>query len=59
VELGLHTGDAIALSMRGDVPDEVHAAVDTATQAIRDGRIAVPDTPDFAGSEYQPETVSA
>lgn len=53
VEFGLADGDAVSLRMGEDVPDAAAAAVASAADGIRAGRIAVPDT--YDGPEFQPD----
>ncbi|MGI3164833.1 BMP family protein [Pseudooceanicola sp. 200-1SW] len=53
VEFGLADGDAVSLRMGSDVPEAAVAAVAEVAEAIRAGRITVPDS--YDGPEFQPD----
>lgn len=52
VEFGLADGDFVSLSMAADVPEAARAAVARATEALRSGQIALPQT--YDGPEFSP-----
>jgi basic membrane protein A len=53
VAFGLADGDFVSLSMAGDVPQTARVAVAEAAEALRSGRIALPET--YDGPEFSPE----
>jgi basic membrane protein A len=53
VSFGLAQGDFVGLSMAPDIPDAARRAVAEASAALRDGRIALPES--YDGPEFTPE----